>query len=537
MNSKKNNHALLLLILAISALGIRALAFQHTLMINVDGPIYIHQARVVYYGLWDALGTCGDIDYPTVFAILTAAAYSVIGDWSRSAMIVNLFFGTATIIPLYFFLERFVERKTAFLTAFIFAMLPLFVIQSVNVIRDPSYWFFSVLGLYFLSFDTQKRTLYFLIFSSLSFIVATTMRIEGLVFLIGGVIYTLIVFNDRKLQATLCLLVPIALALAGVIIGQHMIPWDNHGLYCYRADQITSIFTGLFENYQQIRSTLKAFMDSLPAGSARGFVELSHTLVWFTAIGAILHCALEALMYIFFFLLLFGLSGLKSRMKSDNRLLPLLFTTLISLVVLYIYCLNIWSMENRRFIMVIIPATVFMGFGVEKLIRWLRARTGLSDSLIVIVLCVSVLAVTLPKNMNIQEADKLVYKDIGETIAHLDGSPGEINLITLGDTWRWVDYYANLHVSGAPCPDKYVFWNEIDALAGKKYEDFVGNLRKRQIRYVVWQENYWPRDKFIFLKSVRPEDLSLLKEWRHQDTGRIILYKVLYHHKNVQNAL
>ena len=62
------------------------------------------------------------------------------------------------IIPLYLFLRRFLDEKTSFLTTFIFVMLPLFVDQSVNVIRDPSYWFFSVLGLYLLVYDDEKDT-------------------------------------------------------------------------------------------------------------------------------------------------------------------------------------------------------------------------------------------------------------------------------------------------------------------------------------------------------------------------------------------
>ena len=50
----------------------------------------------------------------------------------------------------------------------------------------------------------------------------------------------------------------------------------------------------------------------------------------------------------------------------------------------------------------------------------------------------------------------------------------------------------------------------------------------RNIRYIVWEEKRWPQDKFAFLNSVQSKDLTPLKEWKHKDTGRIILYRVLY---------
>jgi hypothetical protein len=263
----------------------------------------------------------------------------------------------------------------------------------------------------------------------------------------------------------------------------------------------------------------------------KGFIENSRTLIWFTALGVILHSALEAFFYIFFFLMLFGLAGLRERMRNDSRILPLIIITVISLVVLYFYCLNIWSMENRRLAMVILPTTVIVGFGAENLIRWLHKKFGLTDSIIVAILCALVLLFTLPKNLKIQEADKLVFKEIGETVARFEGGTGEIELITLGDTGRWIDHYANLHVSGAPCPDKYKISSMDGSIIGDSYEDFISSMRTRKIRYIIWEENHWPKDKFAFLQSVRPDDLNHLKEWRHKDTGRIILYQVMYQKK------
>ena len=515
-----------LCILVLSALAIRALAFHNTMMMNLDGPVYIHQARAVYHGLRGAISTCSSVDYLTLYTILIAVVYPIAGSWMHAAMAVNLIFGTLMIIPLYLFLRRFVDEKSSFVTSFIFVMLPVLVVQSVNVIRDPSFWFFSISGLYLLIYNDESKTPYALIFSSLSFIIATATRIEGIIFIIGGCIYTMSVFKERRFKATMIFLSPIFLSLCCFVIVQLI----RHPeiFYWYRLREMPRTITGAFDQYHHLEKSMTALIVNLQYGDLKEFLEHSRTLIWFTALGVVLNSALEAFFYIFFFLMLFGFSGLKKRMQNDSRILPLLMITVISLVVLYFYCLNIWSMENRRLVMVIIPAAVIIGFGAENLINLLDKRFGLSDSKSVVLLCLFIFVLTLPKDLKIQEADKLVYRDIGETIAHFDGGSGEIALITLGDSGRWINYYANLHVAGAPCPEKNGGWHNI---IGGGYKDFIGNMRTRKIRYVIWEENRWPKDTFIFLKSIRPDDLKQLKEWQHRDTGRIILYQVL-HQKN-----
>ncbi len=521
---------LYLFILIISALAIRIYSFTHTMMMNLDGPIYIHQARALYYGLWQSINTCSGVDWMTLYSILIALAYPITGDWVNAAMAVNLIFGTLMIIPLYFFLRRFLDEKTSFLTTFIFAMLPVFVDQSVNVIRDPSAWFFAVLGLYLLAYDDDKETPRFLIFSSLSFIIATATRIENIAFIIGGCVYIFMVFKNRRVKALFLFLSPIILAIASFIAVQLI----RHpgSFYWYRFHQIPLYIVRLFDSYRDLEKNLTPLVLNPPSGIPLEFMRYSRTLIWFTALGVVLQSAMEAFFYPFFFLFIWGLAGIKDRMRKDKRLLSLLLTATISLIVLYIYCLNIWSMENRRLIMVIIPSAVFLGFGMEKLINWLHIKFGLSDSMGMIVICLLILLFTLPKDLKVREADKLVYKDIGETIAQLDGRSGVIEMITLGNAVRWNDYYANLHVKGAPCPDKYSNWRHDRSIVGNSYEKFIDNIRMRNIRYIVWEEKTWPKDKFTFLQSIRPNDLKKLEEWNHQDTGRIILYQVIYQKKN-----
>jgi hypothetical protein len=406
-------------------------------------------------------------------------------------------------------------------------MLPLFVIQSVNVIRDPSYWFFCTLGLYFLVYNDKSKTPYALVVSSLSFIVATVTRVEGLILIIGGCFYAVTIFKGRRFKATCLFLSPVLLLAAFFILIQ---VFRNPGdFYWYRFSDIPVILTRALEKYHQLEQQLTALIGTLPSGTLKEFLQHSRELIWFTAIGVIIQSALEAYFYFFFVLLLLGFIGLKDKIRNDTRILTLIVITVISLFVLYLYCLNIWSMENRRLATVIIVSSVIIGFGVEKTIQWFRHYSRLSGFSAVALLCVLVLIITVPKNIKKQEANKLVYKEIGETIAEIDGRQRNVDLIVLGGM-RWIHFYANLHVKEPPCPDEYRYLRRDKTIFSDNYNDFIRGIKSRNVRYIVWIENLWPKNRFPFLESLRDEDLKKLKEWRHPESNRIILYQVFYGH-------
>jgi len=168
--------------------AIRLFSFHYTYIINPDGVLYIHQARAIYYGIKDSILTCS-MSYLSNYSILIVLAYKIFGDWVAAAKSVSLFFGTITLIPLYFLLDRFFKKEITVLTTLVFALIPIFVAKSVDVVRDPIYWFFSVLGLYLFVSQIEKRNYLYLILSSLCFLMAAWARIEAILFVLASFIF------------------------------------------------------------------------------------------------------------------------------------------------------------------------------------------------------------------------------------------------------------------------------------------------------------------------------------------------------------
>ena len=52
-----------------------------------------------------------------------------------------------TLIPLYLLCRRFFDKEMSALTVLVFAVLPVLVVGSAEVVRGPVCWFFLALGL------------------------------------------------------------------------------------------------------------------------------------------------------------------------------------------------------------------------------------------------------------------------------------------------------------------------------------------------------------------------------------------------------
>jgi hypothetical protein len=216
-----------------------------------------------------------------------------------------------------------------------------------------------------------------------------------------------------------------------------------------------------------------------------------------------------------------GLGGVWGRIKRDKHILYLALIAVSALILLYMHVLHTWMMFTRFLAIFIFPSFIVIGLGLEKIIHFFSSRFNLKESIALSILCFLILTCALPKNLKPRETDKLVFKEIGELIAKREGNAHKI---TVASSISWISFYANLKYKGALCPTEYT---DLERLAGDSYEKFLRNLKQDGIRYFLWEERRWPQERFDFIKTKNPEDFMKLGEWRHPDTGSLILFKVI----------
>jgi len=529
----QNNYSLSREILFVILLGfvIRFAACYNTFIVNPDTPMYIHQARAIYYGEFEKLTTC-TLDFISCYPIMITGIYILFHDWILAANAISFFFGSATLIPLALLLRRFFDDQITALVTLIFAMTPVFVSQTADAMRDPMYWFFLVLGLYFFICQNDRRGYLFLLLSNLSFIIAAWARVEAVLLIIVSCFYIILIKQDKKAKKFLFFTLPtLLIILSGTLV---IILYDIPLIQLARFDDIAEKFYAPYLQYRELRVELRELVNYRDHDDIlRYFLPEARNCVWLIALGMLFNRTTEAFFLPFFMIFALGTLDIRKRLKEDIWISYFLLITVFGFILLYFHVLHKWILIYRFLAIIVFPCALFTGFGVEKIISFSQSIFNLKKSVIIPVLCFLIIIAALPKNLFKRAADKAIFKEIGEMIGRIEGNDREINVATSQHIQRWTSFYANLNYKGAPCPEKYENWWEDFP---NDQNGFIRQLKERGIRYFIWEEKHWSPEKFdvaqmFFVPAVSPGDkgknFKEIGRWYHVDTGWMILFELI----------
>ncbi len=502
--------------------AIRLFASWHTYIVNPDGALYIYQAKAIYYGQWDQLSSCA-LKFVSNYPLFVAGAYIILHDWIISAKAVSLIFGSITLIPLYLLLRRFLDQKISMLSILVFAVSPLFVARSADVIRDPVYWFFSALGLYFFVSADQKRYRLPLLLASLSFILAAWARVEAILYLAVSCLFLLAVKQTKKLQKIVVFLSPAILILIMLFLSASVSDISSKNLF--RWQEIGNKFSEPLIQYKNLREGLEELAQQTPDGNLPHFIPKARNMIWLIALGTLVRYMAGVYFYPFFAVFLVGLAGARRRMKEDPRILYLALNSVFALVLLYVHLIQTWMIYYRFMALLLLPSFVFLGTGMQKIVQFFQTRLNLKPLAVLLTVSVLIVLIPLPKNSKPNEKDKLVFKEIGQLIAGIEGNDHEID-VAAASLWTMshVSSYANLNYEGAVCPLEHA---NIEQMAANSDDTLLFNLKKVGVGYFLWEERSWAKKSFDSLMRQTPEGLMVIGEWSHPDTGRLVLFRVI----------
>lgn len=507
---------------AILALGffMRLYTCSNTYIVNPDGPLYIHQARAIYFNQLNQLTSCG-LTYLSPYPFFIAGAYTLLSDWVASARAVSLLFGTMTLLPLYLLLRRFTERRISLICLLIFALNPTLVDASADVIKEPVSWPLMGFGLYFFIRNLDEDGNPYLTFSSICFLAAATARIEAILFLVVSVAFILLLAKRNRIVKLLYFLAPVALfiLLAAITLKGS----ESSVGSTFRFGEVLDKPSAVLAGYKTLRQNLSGLIQQPVMGSLELFLERARNLVWFIALGTLASYVIQTFFYPFFLPFLLGLPGIAQKTRNDLRIAYLVFLSLSALALLYFHILHTWVIALRFVVIFMFPSFICMAYGIDRLLAFFTLRWRLTRRSAVALVCLAVLAFGLSKDLGSRERDKVVFRQMGELIARHEGKACVIHVASSLHLLRWLSFYANLNYPGAPCPQPY---SDFDALVGTDYAGFVQNLKRENVTYFVWEEKRWPPKTFNFEKEVGPDHFEALGSWNHPDSGRIVLYRV-----------
>lgn len=509
-------HPLLYIVLA--GLLIRLATAYNTHIINPDGTLYIDQAKAIYFGQWHLALSC--LSFLSNYPPLIAGAYSILHDWIVAARSISILFGVLTLIPLYLLQRRFFDRPISCLVTLLFAFHPVFMRSSVDLVREPLYWFFAVLGMYIFvcGMDKNGRPLW-LVLSALSILLATWARVEATLIFIVSFIYIALIRHEKRVQRMVCFGGPAALLL---MISVPIALYTGVSIpKITRLHEILPKITGPFQRYQDIKTGLESLSSHTVDQLWLGFYAEARKSLWLIALGTLLNRFLEGFFYPFIPFFALGLASLREEMRKNRFVTYLALLAASSMVLLYIHVLDTWTLEPRRMTIVMLPCSILAGLGISRAIGVLRSKWGLHETLALGLVVFYIVICGTPKALKAREVDKLVFKEIGQTIAMREENALPVAVSGPLCTQSWVSFYANLNYPGSICPSDHC-WE----LFSSDYDSLFNNLKARNIRYFLWAEKRWPNERIDFSKIKEDPRLKEVGVWNHRDMGRMTLFEV-----------
>ncbi len=389
-----------LVFVVMTGLIFRLIAWHNTCIVNPDAIAYIAQAKAIYSNNYSAI--FARLDFLSIYSLCVAFMFPLFSNWILTATVISLFFGTITIIPLYFFLMEYLDRQYALATTLITATLPVFVSRSADIIKDPMYWFFLTAGLYFFVHHLKVKNTKQAFVSFIFFFLATLVRIEAVVVLLISFIFFIVCSKNRKHVMGLIVL----LSVIGISIAFNIEVLRAGFTKFFRFGYVINLVNGFYHNYQLLRTQIKHLALQQPLTEKLFLLDATRDM-WLIGIEKVFNSFLEGVAYIPGFFCVIGiLSFPMSRM--DKKFTYCFALISASFCALYIFNLDTWILSYRYVILFIIPVSVFMGLGLKKCCVYAAQKCNISEITAMRILVAVVLVIALAKDLKPRRANQVM---------------------------------------------------------------------------------------------------------------------------------
>lgn len=491
-------------------------------IVNADAHHYIYQAQVIYAGDWSALFSCG-IKHISTYPFFTAMAFAIVRDWIAAGLAVNILFGTAVLVPLYLLLRRFAEETTSALCILVFALLPTFVNSSGDIIRNPVFCFFIGAGIYFFvrrwdEKTTNGRFQYDMVLAGLSFIMATGTRIEGILFLAVTPVYILFSKTEHKGGKLLCFVLP--LVGAGAVGIAFVLLSGADASVALRLEKVWGEATQFIQRYGLLDDALKSLIQQNKSLTGE-FLRRTREALWLMPLTVLLHNSIEVFFYPYALIFTAGFVSMGRRIKNNPGAAYFLVLMAGSLAVLLVHLVQTWIFIHRFLAILILPGCLVMAWGIENILQFLGLKFHLQKSTSVKILLAFIVLTGLPKVLLPRESDKAVYRQSARLIQATKQPDGQAGILSVHNSraFEWLVLYSHRKSRAPVCAREWIRTPPPD------YNQFLADFDKTGLGFFMFEERYWPGDRFDFLSVVNKKDFSLLGQWEHKDSGRLLLFQ------------
>lgn len=414
---QKKGSLFVLSLLFLCAFGIRQYMALVSPVISPDGILYINNAKMIASG---RLGEISSHSFFNLYIFLIVLFQKVFANWETAGRMVSVLSGSLTIIPLFLLIKRMMGLKVSIAASALFAINPRLVEYSADVLRESSFWFFSVTALWLAWVGITEKNKIYLVLSGLCIGLSIFSKIEGIAVLAVIVLWISWYFiqnsfNLRGLFINLLIIVitiPIVFLPPLYILKNKIGRWD----FGLAGEKIPVLLQKNTNSYLEVDTELPKNIST----EFRAFLDIAKRHKYVSFLSEVVFKFIRSFNVLFFVLFLFGVLRRKTIPYSKWEI-PFVIWFFILFSSCFIYVAKTHYLSTRHGLLIGIPALIWTGIGFCEFAELIKTWAGKLNNLLfkviskysLVFLFALIATITLPKTLLPSGLDKIELKKAG----------------------------------------------------------------------------------------------------------------------------
>ena len=419
--------------------------------------------------------------------------------------LISLFFGTFTIVPLFYLVKEAVGRKEAIFSVLFYSFHPYLVTYSGMLLTEATYWGLLVLSVYCFWKGLGKQVTWKIGLAGCFLGLAYLTRPEGIGYVLVYLIWIIVEgilkkgwFKKIVLMGVLILSVLIFVIPYVIYIHQETGQW----LISKKALDAQSRF--LKEGTEDVVSS-KGYEKSGPVEKNSKILGITKNVVRFLPF--VTYHYLRAYHFSLWLLLFFGLIRVRRKVIAYELFLA-------SFVLFHLLSLSTFIPSTIRFAVPLIPLSLFWaGTGIIEMKRYLEKAKVFNPERVIVFLIVLAILIQLPQSLKPERSFRAEQRKVGLWLKQNTPQDAIIMSNSPQET-----FYADREFMILP------FGISRYGYRGQSYDEIIRYARTRGVRYILVNRNTHEMNPG-FIESIRAADLKEI--FRRADQASII-YEVIY---------
>jgi 4-amino-4-deoxy-L-arabinose transferase-like glycosyltransferase len=500
-NSKEKK--LIILFLGI-AFGLRLYAVLMAKGIAIDSAVYGFMARDFLKGNFiKGLSPTLHPLYPALISLITPDAAHV----EIAGRFISLFWGTFTLIPLYYLVKGAIGQKEAIFTALFYTFHPYLVTYSGMLLTEATYWGLLVLSVYFFWTGLKEEKVWRIALSGSFLGLAYLTRPEGIGYIL---VYLGWIVADGVLKKKWFK----KLVLMGVLIPSAFVFVVPYVIYIHQetgqwliSKKFTEIQSQLLQRGVGEADSLKVIEQVKPEKNDSKIMMIIKNMVKY--LPPVSYYYVMAYHFSLWPFLIFGLIRVRQKVIPYELFIA-------SLVLFHLLSLSTFNPSTLRFsVPVVSLSLLWAATGVFEIKRRLERFSVLNPEKGIAWLIIIALLIQLPQSFTPERVHRAYQKAIGHWLKKntpdqaiiMSNSPIE----TFYAEREFILLPQGIQAAGKP---------------GTSYEEIIRYARQRAVRFILVDQDT-PGVNPDFIPSIKGSDLKEFYRYQVGEKKFTIVYEVI----------